>query len=289
MIIIIGHTGFIGKSIVESLKSKKIKHKGIATKECDLKKPQSIHYLLKVLKKDTILIITAAINRELGDNIDNMQTHIKMIANVAKAVLLRPIKKCVYLSTTDVYGRPKKLPINEETHINPMTYYATAKYCCEKILEITCQTLGIPLLILRYNGVYGPGQVRIAYGPNFFIKGVLEENEVMLWGDGKELRDSLYVKDLAKIIIELGLGRTTGIYNIATGKSLTFVQMVKILKEVFGAKFKIIRRKRTSSAFDQVFDISKLEKVLPKIYFTPIKLAIKQTLEFSQDSLDKKT
>lgn len=277
-VVILGHTGFIGKSIVEYLNSKKIKFLGIASKECDLKNAKSINSLSKLFTKNTTVIITAAINRELGDTIENMQTHINMIANVAKALEMHSVKKCVYLSTTDVYGFPKKLPITEETPISPKTFYAIAKYCCEELLKVITQKLKVPLLILHYNGVFGPGQRNIGYGPNFFIKGILEEGSVRLWGDGKELRDTVYVKDLAKIIVQLSLDRASGIYNIATGKSRSFADMVKILKKISPKKFRILRRKRTSSPFNQVFDIVKLKVVLPKLSFTPMDKALQETL-----------
>jgi len=50
------------------------------------------------------------------------------------------------------------------------------------------------LVILRYNGVFGPGQRRLQYGSNYFLKAAREEGEVKIWGSGRELRDLLYVK-----------------------------------------------------------------------------------------------
>lgn len=288
-VLVIGHTGFIGRSIVEYLNLKRIKFQGIATKECDLKEPQSVNYLSELFKKNTTVIITVAINRELGDTIENMQTHINMLANVARVLESHPVKKCVYLSTSDVYGTSDKLPITEQTPVNPKTYYAIAKYCCEEFLKITAQKVKVPLLILRYGGVFGPGQKNIGYGLNFFIKGILEEEKVKLWGNGKELRDTVYVKDLAKIIVELSLQKITGVYNIATGKSRSFVDMIKILKKISPKKFKTEGRKRTRPAFDQVFNISELKKSLPNVYFTPTREALKQTLKFNQELGDTKS
>lgn len=284
-VLVIGHTGFIGKAIVEQLSSKKIKHKGVASREVDLKTPESVKVLLRLFNKNTTLIITAALTRELGDTLENMETHIKMISNIARALGKKPVKKCVYLSTCDVYGKvtPEKLPITENTNAIPQTYYAIAKYCNEKLLEITCQNLKIPFLVLRYNGVYGPGQKNIGYGQNFFIREIKELGVVKIWGDGKELRDTVYVKDLAKIITNLSLNNAQGIFNIATGKSYSFIEILKVLKNISHKKFKIVKRKRTSPTFDQVFNISKLKKSIPKIYFTPIEKALEETYNLHND------
>lgn len=277
-VLVIGHTGFIGKSIVEYLNLKKIKFVGVASKECDLRKSKSSSYLAKLFTKNTTLIVTAAINRELGDTVTNMHTHIKMIANIAKALQISPIRKCVYLSTTDVYGKSNKLPITELTPLGPKTYYAIAKYCSENILQIIARNTRLPLLIFRYNGVFGPGQKNIGYGPNFFIKSILEEGVVKLWGNGQELRDTVYVKDLTRIIVELSFKNSTGIYNIATGRSRSFIEMINMLKEITPKKFKIVKSKRTTPIFNQTFDISNIKRQL-EISFTPMDKALAETLK----------
>lgn len=276
-VLLLGHTGFIGSHIFQVLQNKNIPTQGIATKDVNLLNPKSINYLSKKLTKNTIIIITAAINRELGDNLKTFQDNIKMITHVSLALESINIKRCIYLSTADVYGIAPKLPITEETPVAPQTYYATAKYTCEQVLQITCKKNNIPLLVLRYNGIFGPGQKNIGYGPNYFIKSIAGSGVVRIWGNGKELRDTLYVKDLAKIICALSLGNAKGIYNIAAGKSQRFIDMLTQLKKISRKKFKIEKRKRTSQAFDQVFEISKLKKKLPLFKFTPIKVALEET------------
>lgn len=276
-IVLLGHTGFIGKQIYARVKGKGHNVKGLSLPHFNLLNKGNSKKLSSHLNKNTILIITVVINRELGDNLQTMQDNIKMIANIAEALEEKPIKKCVYLSSADVYGRPEKLPITEETPIAPRTYYAVAKYSCERLLQAAAEKSNFPLLVLRYNGVFGPGQINIGYGPNFFIKSIIEDGVVRLWGDGRELRDVVYVKDLAKIITQLSLNKTTGIYNVANGKSRSFLGMVELLKKISSKKFKVIRRKRTSPAFDQVFNIDKLSKVLPRLSFTPFKEALSDT------------
>lgn len=275
-LVLLGHTGFIGKEIFSQLRVKKITVRGFSSKEINLFSPSSVRLLQNLLNKETILIVASAITRELGDNISSMQKNIQIISNIALAIEKSPIKKCVYLSTADVYGKPNG-PISEKLPLNPQTYYALAKICSEKILEITLNKTQTPLLIFRYNGVFGPGQKNIGYGPNYFIHSILNEGSVKIWGDGKEMRDSLYVKDLAKIIISLSLSNTSGIYNIATGKSRAFVDILKIIRKVSSIKFTIQERDRTSSSFNQIFDTSKLKKALPAVTFTPLEKVIEET------------
>lgn len=274
--VLIGHTGFIGKYILNNLIQRKIQVKGISSENIDLRNKKSVHYISQLINKKTVIIIASAITRELGDNLNSMLSNIKMIANIASALEKNPVKKCVFLSSADVYGKPNG-PISERLPLNPKTYYSLAKICCEKMLEISLSKTQTPLLILRYNGVFGPGQKNIGYGPNYFINSILKEEVVKIWGDGKDLRDSLYVKDLAKIICALGLNDSFGILNIASGKSRSFVDILKILKKISSKKFSVEKRNRTSPFFNQTFDISKLKKTIPNIKFAPFEKSLEET------------
>lgn len=278
-ILILGHTGFIGQNILAKLTGKKLNVAGLSTDDINLESEKSVGTLTKYLSSETVLIITVAVNRELGDNLENLGKNIRIISNIAKAIGKKKLLKCVYLSTADVYGRPTN-KITERSSIDPKTYYATAKFCCEKILQITTQVNGIPYLILRYNGIWGPGQKNLGYGINAFIKGIINDRMVTIWGSGREYRDSLYVKDLAAVIIQLTLSRHTGVFNIAKGESSTFLKMIKILYKLSPIKFKILKRERTSPKFDQKFDISKLKKALPNLIFTPTEDAVSETFNF---------
>lgn len=286
-IIIIGHRGFIGSEIFNQLKSKKNKLVGFSSKELDLKNSKTLAPLKKKLSEDSILIVTASINRELGDNLKNMVTHISMLTNLARILGKTKIAKCVYLSSIDVYGYPDKLPVDENSPANPQSLYGIAKYACEKTLAKVCTETETPFLILRYNGIFGPGQKITGYGVNNFIKSIIDQKKVYIWGDGAETRDPVYVADLAKIIISLVFNKAEGIFNIASGKSLSFMQILNIIRKVSPIPFKIIHKKRTSPSFSQRYNTKKLKKVLPIFGFTPLDKAIKDTFAFYQSQLKK--
>lgn len=284
-VLLLGHTGFIGKTLFNQLNHSAFDVVGISSKEIDFYKNGSSQKLKAVLKKNTTLIIAIAINRELGDSLMTMQDNIRIISNIASALEKSKIKKCVYLSTADVYGTPEKLPITESTPIKPRSYYSIAKICSELLLELACKSSKTPFIIFRYNGVFGPGQKNFGYGPNYFINSIKKKGSVKIWGDGKEIRDTLYVNDLAKVIIAMGLSKHVGIYNIARGKGLSFIQMISLIKRVSPRKFTIEKRRRSSPSFDQIFDIRKFKKALPNFNFTPVKTAISETCKATFGSI----
>lgn len=273
-IVILG-TGFIGKSILEYLKNKNIKVYGLSSKDIDLTRYKSLLILDKILDSETFLIFSAAITREHGDSLETMHQNIKMVINLCRYLQNKKIKKLVFLSSIDVYGYPVRLPISEDTPINPKTYYGLYKYFSELNLKMTTEKIKIPILILRYNGIFGPGQLNTKYGPNSFISSIKRENKLELWGDGKELRDLVFIEDLAKIITDLTLKGFKGTYNIATGKAISFIEIAGLLRKISPANFTISSKKRTSQKFDQVFNIEKLEKALPNLSFTPMSEALK--------------
>lgn len=280
-VVLLTHSGFIGKALSKQLRLLKIGTTGLSSKNVDLRKPESLKILSQYFNSNLILIITASINREYGDTLETLLDNVSMIFNVSKVLLQKPVKKCVYLSSADVYGRPPKtLPITEGVEVAPSTYYAISKYSSELILQQVCRLQKIPLLTVRFNGVYGPGQKNIGYGANYFIKSILKDRQIEIWGDGKELRDPIYIRDLAKIICQLSLSKSQGVYNIATGKSLSFLEIIEMLKIISPKEFKVLHKKRTSSKFDQMFNITKLTSTLKDLKFTNMEKALSETYQF---------
>lgn len=275
-VIIIGASGFIGKTICEDFSNFNLNLLGLSSKDIDLTNTSEVNTLKSLLTKKTVLIIAAAKVREKGEDFEVFSQNILMAGSLAKILEKTQIKKCIFLSTIDVYGYPKN-KITEQTSINPKTYYAISKYTSETILNIACNKSNTPLLILRFGGVFGPGQNFAKYGPNSFIYSLKKENKIKLWGDGEELRNFIYVKDLSKIITLLSFKKIEGIINISTNNSYTFENIVNILHKIHTKSFNVTRNKRTSVKFNQVLSNQKLKKILPKFEFIKLQKAILET------------
>lgn len=281
MVLILGSSGFIGRALLDYLVKKKVKVTGLSSIDLDLTKSKYSNKLTKYFTPQTTLIFASAITRQKGDTFESMKINIQMAKTVASAMESKIIKKIVYLSTVDVYGFPRS-KVNELTPPDPKTYYAISKLTSEFILKKTAYSINIPLLILRLGGIYGPGQINIQYGPNAFINSILEDKKVYLWGNGEEKRDLVFISDLIKIINLLSLKKTSGICNIATGTTTSFLKIVKLLQKG-SEQIKIIKRVRTSPKFNLEFDAKKLKKILPNFHFTNLEKALKTTF----DSFDK--
>lgn len=280
-VIILGASGFIGKALQSKFLNCNIRVKGFSSKDVDLTNPNCINFLKPFLEKNTILVFVSAKVREKGDSLVNYAQNVSMAENVSKILKVTRIKKCIFLSSVDVYGYPVE-KVTEDTKLDPKTFYAASKISSEQILKIACDKSNTTFLVLRFGGIFGPGLSADKYGPNSFIYTLLKRNVVEIWGDGTELRNFVYICDLVEIIFLLSLNKAKGVINIVTGESLSFKKIVEILYYIHKAHFKIIRKRRTSKKFDQVFHPELFKSTLPNFNFTDIRQALKETYNNTQ-------
>lgn len=149
------------------------------------------------------------------------------------------VKKIIFSSTATVYGDPEKLPLTEDMPVkkaaNP---YGQTKIEMEKMIIDAHQKEGIDAVILRYFNPYGPNEFHEPEThaiPNF-IKAVLAKKPIPLYWKGEQVRDFIYVEDLARSHVEV-LGLTgLQIFNVGTEKGVKIIDVVKTIFEIVGYK-----------------------------------------------------
>lgn len=133
-----------------------------------------------------------------------------------------------------IYGEPAKLPVEENNPKNPLSPYAISKYTAERYLFFFHQVYGINYLCLRYGNVYGPGQnAQTEAGViAIFSHQMLQKKRPTIYGDGKQLRDYVWVGDVVKANL-LATAKMEKLnqnkdnhpddlaYNIATGQGVS--------------------------------------------------------------------
>ncbi|HIC88176.1 MAG TPA: NAD-dependent epimerase/dehydratase family protein [Anaerolineae bacterium] len=129
-------------------------------------------------------------------------------------------RRFIYASTGGaVYGEPEVLPASEDTPINPLDCYGASKHTVEHYLYLYEKNYGLPYTALRYANVYGPRQDPMGEAGvvAIFSGQMLAGKPVTINGSGKQVRDFVYVEDVARANV-LALSQTgSGIYNIGTG------------------------------------------------------------------------
>ncbi len=271
-IIILGASGFIGKYLFDKFSNNKgTKIIGFSSKELDLLFAKEVDRKLSGVTPDDVLILTSAITRLKENTFDSMLKNARMAENIANLIIEHPVGQVIYLSTIDVYGVnvKKGVKITERTELSPNDHYSISKLAGEFLLRRACGLKNIPLVILRLNGVYGPGDHQKST-INAIVSFALREKKIFIYGRGEGLRDYIYVDDIYRLTKYAIDKKLDLIFNAATGKSYSIAAIARIVRSSMPVKidveFKPIPAGRTDKrAGDLLFDCSCLKKNFPGI------------------------
>ncbi len=273
-VILLGHTGFIGRNIYKYLISVGVNNLiGISTAEINLTAENSHEALLKELSLDCIVIMCAGVKKQLGDNLNSFEKNITIVNNFIGAVLKVPPKKIIFFSSASVYGEDVAYhgKIAEETAVQPRTYYGIAKYTAERLLDKSCADTQTQLVILRPPLVYGKNDLSRGYGPTGFTYKAVNNEEIIIWGDGSEFREFVYVDDVGKTVNWMINNDYSGILNLASGKSYTYKEILDSLKKITGLNIRVISRQRTKEKVDHHYSNKLFHHVVEDFKFTNLK------------------
>jgi len=192
-------------------------------------------------------------------------------------------------STFIVIGRPKKLPVNEETPCMPTTIYGINKLASEYYCKIYHKMFGLDTVIFRITNSFGPREqiIPTKNAVNFLIYNAFKGNNITIYDKGKFYRDLIYVSDvISAIIIIMKKGRSGNLYWISSGGKIWFYKLGHLLEHMTSGKVKYVNTPTYTKKVDVgnfVVNNSKLKKLgwKPKI---SIKKGIKQTLDYFRDS-----
>ena len=268
-ILLIGHTGSLGRALSRVFRERGHRVCGIASSDADLRRPESVRYLAERVERTTILVMAAAIRPEVAEGLEVAEANLAMAMHLARLLEERPICQCVYLSSVSVYGEcAHTAAMTEDTPVAPASYYGIAKAAGEALLRCAAEAVGTELLVVRPCRLYGPGDASVGYGPARFLDEAMGSHPIALYGDGEELRDHVYVEDAARVIADLVAAGQRGVFNLATGVSLPYTRWVEIIRACLGQAVEVVHRPRTRPRYDQQFDISRLRQALPGLRFT---------------------
>lgn len=141
------------------------------------------------------------------------------------------VKKIIYASSGGaVYGEPKYLPVDENHPINPLSPYGLSKYCGEEYIKLYNRLYGIEYCILRYANVYGERQDPMGEAGviSIFVDKILNNQQPVIFGDGNQTRDFVYVGDVAKANL-MALNWKNEIVNIGTGKEISVNELFNLI------------------------------------------------------------
>jgi len=268
-IIILGASGFVGSSLLNRFKNNKpFNTVGFTSEDIDLTNRKDFSILDSLIEK-SIIVFTSSIMKDRDDSIDSLFKNIKMVLNLCDYIKNKKAKHIIYFSSAAIYGNCETT-ITEETQFNPIDFYAKSKIVGEELLKETCFEYNVSLTILRMGGIYGPNDTHTSPIQSF-IESIYKNEPIKLYGDGSDLRDFVYIEDFSLITNEIITKDITGIYNIASGKSFSILEILLLLREITNKEIYIVYTKRTKPMINLVFDNSLFRKNFQNIELTNLK------------------
>ena len=146
----------------------------------------------------------------------------------------------LFAGTRFQYGKIKKLPVDEEHPVNPLSPYASNKLEAEGALIRAVQEYGLRTAAVRIANPYGPrGQMKHnEYGiVNWFIRLAMEDQLITVFGSGKQLRDYIFIDDLVDAFLHVGVLPVLDgvIFNVGSGFPTPFQTMASLVVQLVGS------------------------------------------------------
>lgn len=278
-ILITGGAGFIGSTIaracleanhrvvvVDNLSRGKRENLpvGVPLHVADIRDAQKLQEIFEHEQPEIVSHHAALVSVRESAQVPELYQNVNWLgtANVIRAST-PSVRKMIFASSGGaIYGPAARLPLAEDSPTQPISPYGESKRRAEQLFSES----GLPpTVILRYGNVYGPGQDSL--GTNgviaIFASALQRGSRPVVFGDGRQVRDYVFVEDVARANLLAMGGDVHGIFNIASGEGLALLQIYQMIANEMNRHME--PEFKPSFAFEvqaNVLDISRARKIL---------------------------
>jgi UDP-glucose 4-epimerase len=277
--LITGGAGFIGSNIASSLIEDK-KGEVVVLDNLSVGKKESIPQgcdfiegdirnkadLEKAMKGVDIIFHDAALVTIRGSFEkfqETVETNYLGTQNVLEAAAKAGVKKIIFASSMGVYGESKYLPVDEKHPLDTVSPYGLSKIMGELLCQLFEKNYNIVPVILRYFNTYGVGQTPSPYVGviTTFINQGLRGEPLTIFGDGKQTRDFVWVKDIVQANLLAAFSNARGIFNVGSGQEISINDIAEPIAKTLGVK--IVHQDSPSGEIKKIVaDIKKAKEEL---------------------------
>jgi UDP-glucose 4-epimerase len=206
----------------------------------DVRQASTMQYL--VHDREVIFNLAGQVSHidSMRDPQTDLEINCRSQLTILEACRMRnPATKVVYAGTRQVYGRPDRLPVDETQLVRPTDINGINKAAGEYYHLVYNNVFGVRACSLRLTNVYGPGQLLRHNRQGFigwFIRLAIEGREIQVYGDGSQIRDFVYVSDVADAFLRAGATDAVNgdVFNVGGSQPITHRDLVKLLIDTAG-------------------------------------------------------
>jgi UDP-glucose 4-epimerase len=307
-VLVTGGAGFIGSHVVDRLAELKVKNL-VVIDDFSLGKDRNLAYAkkaypkLKVYEQDladekatrkvleaegievvfnlAVIPLPASLVKPEHTFMEN----VAMTMAICEAQREKLFDTLIHFSSSEVYGTAIQPLMTEEHVLGALTPYAASKAACDHLVFSYRSTFGADSAIIRPFNNYGPRQNEGTYAGviPLTIKRIMHGEPPIIYGDGKQTRDYIFVRDTAQAAIDVYESEKTRgrVLNIASGKEVSINHLVKVICQEMGFKGEVRHEpERPGDVRRHVADISLSKKLIGFEPKTPLEDGMKETIEW---------
>jgi UDP-glucose 4-epimerase len=249
-VLVTGGAGFIGSHTVEALINERYEvividnfstgrkaflNPNVRLYKMDITSPQ-VEDVFVLEKPDYIIHlaaqidVTKSIQNPAKDANDNILGTIRLLTCSEKY----KVKKFIFSSSCAVYGDAGEMNITESFPVNPLSFYGISKLTSELYINLFHRLFGLSFTILRYANVYGPRQALNGEGGviALFTQKLVRGEVPLIYGDGEQSRDFVYVKDVAAANVKALFRGQNELINIGLNQTTTINQLIECINSI---------------------------------------------------------
>lgn len=258
----------------------------------DIRNAEEIGDIFSLHKPDFVFHLAAQIDLRFSIKNPHLDNEINALGglNIIKEANEQKAKKVIFVSTGGgLYGQTNERA-DENYEIGAHSPYAIHKYTTEKYLDFFNKIHGLNYLVLRPANVYGPRQYVGGEAGVIakFANNIFENKESLIYGDGSQTRDYVYVDDVVKAFLASIDSHHLGPVNIGTGVETDLMTVVKLIEKYSGKKFNYKHVDPVpGEVMKSVLNINKAKEVLGWKPEVDIEEGIKRTIEWTRGVYEK--
>jgi nucleoside-diphosphate-sugar epimerase len=303
-VLVTGGAGFIGSHIVEGMVKRGIRTRvlddfstgsrenlegieGIEVIEADIRDYDALRTAMDgieiVFHHAALASVSASVKDPVRSNSVNLDGTVKVLSAAKDA----GVKKVVYAGSSSAYGDTPAQPKVESMREQPISPYAVNKTAGEKYCNVFSRIYGLETVVLRYFNVFGPRQDPLSHYSgviSLFIQKLLDGQRPIIYGDGEQTRDFVYVGNVVMANIFASVSRIGGgeVFNVATGEKVTINRLLEIIMELLEIENvkPIYREHRKGDLKHSLADIGKAQQAFGYWPVIGLREGLKKTIDW---------